>query len=123
MIKTWLIHYKEHKTSVTEPIEGPDDPVTAGLEFRKKHPKVKNFAVEPGASHCETYEELVGWLVDHEVSPRDAQGAAQVMVLNPKMPREPWACPGCGIDLNRIDIDKVGNGYYCPKCHTLIQTG
>jgi hypothetical protein len=129
MITTWIIDYKQKfgKTSVptTTAIEGPNSREEAKTGFLRKNPEVnpKSVKVTAGALHCESYEELVEWLKSREVSPREAQSAVQVMVLNPRMPREPWPCPGCGIDLNKVDIDKTGNCYYCPKCHELIQTG
>ena len=127
MIKTWIIDYKQKfgttPVSATTAIEGPDTSEQAKAEFLRKNPEVnpKTIKVTAGASHCETYEELVEWLKSHEVSPREAQGGVQVMVLNPKLPREPWRCE-CGFDLDK-GVDHVGNAYYCPKCHALIQTG
>jgi hypothetical protein len=127
VIKTWIIDYtqKHGKMSVptTTAIEGPDTPEEAKAEFLKKNPNAKGVKVRAGTSHCETYEELVGWLKSREVSPREAQGGVQVMVLNPRRPREPWPCPaGCGFDLNK-GVDHVGNAYSCPRCHKVFQTG
>jgi hypothetical protein len=125
VIKTWTIDYKQKfgKTPVptTTAIEGPDTPEEAKLAFIRKNPDAKGVKVRAGTSHCESYEELVEWLKSREVSPRETQGGVQVMVLNPRKPREPWPCE-CGFDLND-GVDHVGNAYYCPKCHTLIQTG
>jgi hypothetical protein len=125
MIKTWIVDYKEKFgktfTQVTTAIEGPNTPEEAKLEFIRKNPNAKQVKVKAGGAQCETYEELAEFLRSHEVSPREAQGAVQVMVLNPRLPQTPWQCD-CGFDLNK-GVDHVGNAYYCPKCHALIQTG
>jgi predicted Zn-ribbon and HTH transcriptional regulator len=128
MTKTWIIDYKQSfgKTAVrtTTAIEGPDTPREAKAEFLRKNPEVnpRSIKITAGASHCETYEELAEWLKSREVSPREAQGGVQVMVLNPREPQEPWLCEKCGFDLNK-GHDHVGNAYLCPKCHSVIQTG
>jgi predicted Zn-ribbon and HTH transcriptional regulator len=129
VIKTWIIDYQQKfgKTLVptTSGIDGPDTAEEAKAEFLRKNPNVKAkdiTSVKAGTSQCETYEELVDWLKSREVSPREAQGGVQVMVLNSREPRKPWHCEKCGYDLND-GVDHVGNAYYCPKCHDVFQVG
>jgi hypothetical protein len=133
MIRNWAIIIGTRQSQTHGHMSGADldtsakaldryfsDPKNAGV---KRKNVIKTFETNPTV---ENYEELVDWLKTNKVSPAEAQGGAQVFVINSRSENiEPNPCPNkkCKADLNVVGTDNIGNAYYCKRCKTLIQVG
>jgi predicted RNA-binding Zn-ribbon protein involved in translation (DUF1610 family) len=137
MLYTWNFAWKSPAfegmsvsthTSMDLSTKNVDEAIAALLADKRymtdKGVKRENITAKRGGEVVETLEELGLWLKMNNLTFAQAQGGAQVMYVNGRTPH-PFPCPNCKVDINNKTDgpDKVGNAYYCPKCHYLLQVG